>query len=125
MEKVFYGIDKIGDKIDYIINRLNLEKYSFELKLIMIESIANAFIHGNKSDKSKAIVVNVEVCKGYVDITVKDCGKKNKKKIFDEINEDYDNQLMLESGRGIYIIKSYTDEVRFGEGSIIMRKLIN
>ena len=38
-----------------------------------------------------------------------------------EINED---RILEESGRGLYIISSYTDEMEFKDNSIIMKKHI-
>ena len=52
-EVILYGIDNISEKLDGIIHSLNLEKQCFEIKLIMSEAIANAFIHGNNQDKDK------------------------------------------------------------------------
>ena len=46
-ELIFYGIDNLRENLDDIIKMLNLKKQYFEIKLIIIEAITNAFIHGN------------------------------------------------------------------------------
>ena len=105
-EVILYGIDNISEKLDGIIHSLNLEKQCFEIKLIMSEAIANAFIHGNNKDKDKPI--NVE-CK-LENLTL----KTDK-----EIDED---DILSEGGRGLFIISAYTDEAEFKDGCLIMKK---
>ncbi|MDP4178213.1 MAG: ATP-binding protein, partial [Bacillota bacterium] len=56
-------------------------------------------------------------------IEVTDCGNGFKNIIIPEqINE---NDILKESGRGIYLINCYADEVKFKENSIIMKKYID
>lgn len=117
---VFYGIENISEKLDDIISKLNVEEKYFEIKLIMSEAITNAFVHGNKRDKSKPIIVMCKKEKDFLKIKVQDCGKDKKKLALKrEINEDF---LLEESGRGLYIISIYTDEVKFEDNSIVMKK---
>lgn len=60
---LLYGIDRISEKLDIIIQSLNLEKQCFEIKLIVTEAVNNAFIHGNKKDKSKPICIEGNLMK--------------------------------------------------------------
>lgn len=117
---VFYGIDNISEKLDCIISNLDVGKKYFEIKLIMFEAITNAFIHGNKKDKSKPIIVMWKKEREYLNIKVEDCGKDKKKLVLKkEIDED---SILKESGRGLNIISIYTDEVKFEDNSIVMKK---
>ena len=117
---VFWGIDNINRKLDEILDSLNLEKNFFEIKLIMSEAITNAFIHGNGKDKSKLINMKQDKNKEYINITVEDSRVKNKKV---DVNQFIDNEdILSESGRGLYIISAYTDSVRFTNNKIIMKK---
>ena len=118
-EMVLYGIDNINEKLDKIVESLNLQKQNFELKLIMSEAITNAFIHGNNSNKSKPIFVKWELNDEFVNITVKDSGKKLGDLV---INKDVEEDILSESGRGLNIISLYADEVKFGENGIVMKK---
>lgn len=118
-EMVLYGIDNINEKLDKIVESLNLQKQNFELKLIMSEAITNAFIHGNNSNKSKPIFVKWELDDEFVNITVKDSGKKLGDLV---INKDIEEDILSESGRGLNIISLYADEVKFGESGIVMKK---
>lgn len=121
-EVVFYGVDDISKKLDNIIKTLNVDKQYFEIKLIMSEAVNNAFVHGNNSDKNKPISVQWEVKENFLRINVTDCGVGFKDLgCYQEINED---NIFDESGRGLYIIDSYTDEVQFKGSSIIMKKYL-
>ena len=121
-EAIFYGIDNISEKLDRIIKPLNFEKQYFQIKLIIIEAVSNAFIHGNNGDKNKPICVQWELKENSLGIVVTDCGSGVKDlKIHKEIKED---NLLDEWGRGLYIISCYTDEVKIKGSSIIMKKYL-
>ena len=119
---VFYGIDNINESLEKIIKSLGLENELFELKLIMIEAVTNAFIHGNEKDSSKPIIMKWNLEDKFINISVEYNGEYgeslNLKKYIDE------NNLLLENGRGLFIISSYSDEVKFEDGCIVMKKLL-
>jgi len=120
---VLYGIDDISEKLDGIIKTLNLEKQYFEIKLIMSEAINNAFVHGNNSDKNKSISVEWNLEDDLLTLDVTDCGCGFKDfKLCKEINEE---NILGESGRGLYIIECYTDEINLNGSSISMKKYIS
>ena len=124
-EVLFYGLEGIDKKLDNIISTLNLDKQNFEIKLIMMEAITNAFFHGNnsKEDKLKLVCLHYELKDNLLLIEVTHCGESFKNiSIPKEIN---DEDLLKESGRGLYLIGCYTDEVKFKGNSIIMKKYVN
>lgn len=117
---VFYGIDNMSQKLDSIIKSLDVENGHFEIKLIMTEAITNAFIHGNNNDKSKPIIMMCKKDKNYLNISVRDCGTNKKKlKLDKHVDED---SILEESGRGLFIISAYTDEVKVEDNCIVMKK---
>ena len=119
---LFYGIGDMCEKLDTIIKTLNLEALCFEIKLIMSEAINNAFVHGNKSDINKQISVGWNLEDNLLRLEVTDCGSGFKVfKFCEEINE---GNILCESGRGLYIIGCYTDEVNLVGSTIIMKKYI-
>ena len=121
-ELVLYGLDNINNKLDNIIEGLKLKEQYFEIKLVISEAVNNAFIHGNNSDKNKPIYVNWKLEEKNLILTVTDCGSGIRNlKICGEINE---NNILEESGRGLYIINSYADEVKIIDNSIIIKKCI-
>lgn len=118
---LFYGIDNINEKLDNIIKYLKLEKQSFEIKLILIEAVNNAFIHGNKKDKKKPIYFEWKLVHNILEVAITDCGEG----LEGLSNYNCESQdILAESGRGLFIIKSYSDLVEFKGNSIIIKKHI-
>ncbi|WP_160686514.1 ATP-binding protein [Clostridium sp. C2-6-12] len=117
---LFYGIDNINEKLDNIIQSLNIKRQSFEIKLILIEAVNNAYIHGNKKDIEKPICIEWKLAEDLLEISITDCGEG----IEYLSNYNYDNDILSESGRGLLIINSYSDSVEFKGNSIIIKKYI-
>ncbi len=84
----------------------------FKIEISLREVINNAIIHGNKSDPNKRVHVILKWTKAKLWLMVKD---ENEEKVdFREINKRLENHdLLAFHGRGIMIIKSYMDKVRF------------
>ncbi|AGX43061.1 ATP-binding protein [Clostridium saccharobutylicum] len=121
-ELVLYGIDSINSKMDNIIETLNLKDQHFEIKLVISEAVNNAFVHGNKSDKNKPIHVKWEMEENNFILKVTDCGTGiNDLNITREIDE---KNILDESGRGLFLINCYADEVKCVDNSIIVKKYI-
>lgn len=121
-ELVLYGLDSINSKMDNIIETLNLKDQHFEIKLVISEAVNNAFVHGNKSDKNKPIHVKWEMKENNFILKVTDCGIGiNELKITREIDE---KNILDESGRGLFLINCYADEVKYVDNSIIVKKYI-
>lgn len=118
---LFYGIDNINEKLDNIIQSINLERQSFEIKLILIEAVSNAYIHGNKKDKEKPICVEWKLTHNLLEVSITDCGEGVEN--LSNYNHE-ENDILDESGRGILIINSYSDLVEFKGNSLIIKKYI-
>ena len=75
------------------------------------ETVTNAIQHGNKLDLSKKVDICFEVMPDQLSITVKDQGSGFKA---DEIpNPLAPENLLKPSGRGIFYIRTFMDEVEF------------
>ena len=120
-EVLFYGIDNICERLDGIIQSLNLKKQCFEIKLIIIEAINNAFIHGNKKDENKSICIKWQFEEDILEVIVTDCGDGVEN--LANYNSENDD-ILAESGRGLQIINYYSDSVEFKGNSIIMKKYL-
>lgn len=83
------------------------------IMLSINEAVTNAIIHGNEQDPSKKVYVKARLEDKTLTVTVKDEGKG-----FDPANLpnplDKEN-LLKEGGRGVYLIKQYSDEVKFSK----------
>ena len=75
------------------------------------ESVTNAIQHGNKLDASKSVDICFEVAPDRLSIYVRDQGGGFRS---DEIPNPLDaDNLLKPSGRGIFYIRSFMDEVEF------------
>ncbi|MBN1570425.1 MAG: ATP-binding protein [Acidobacteria bacterium] len=75
------------------------------------ESVTNAIQHGNKLDLSKRVDIRFEVMPDRLSISVKDQGNGFNA---DEIPNPLDTENLLKpSGRGIFYIRTFMDEVEF------------
>jgi serine/threonine-protein kinase RsbW len=81
------------------------------LAIAVTELVNNAIKHGNKLQKDKTVTVMITYKSGKIEITVKDEGEGfNPDKIADPLAEE---NLMKEIGRGIFIVNSLIDDVKF------------
>ncbi|MGQ9799323.1 MAG: ATP-binding protein [Ignavibacterium sp.] len=89
---------------------LNEEKLN-ALLLSVTEATTNAIKHGNKNDINKMVNIDVDVVENYLLISVKDQGAGfNPAEIPDPTHPE---NLLKDSGRGVYLMRVYMDEVDF------------
>ncbi len=75
------------------------------------ESVTNAIQHGNKLDPSKRVDIGYEIAPDHLAITVRDQGSGFQ---IDRLPNPLDPENLLKpSGRGIFYIRSFMDEVEF------------
>ena len=97
----------------YIKNLLHIKDDDFfKVEISLREVINNAIVHGNKSDKAKRVYVSFRWSKSRLRLRVKD---ENSTKVdFKAIDKGLEsNDLLSFSGRGIMIMRSYMDKVKF------------
>lgn len=102
----------VEEFVNYFGRDLNLseEKIS-NLLLTVTEATTNAIIHGNKGDIEKIVVIDVWIEDNKLMISVKDNGKGfDPSKLPDPTETD---NLLKDSGRGIYLMKVYMDDIKF------------
>ncbi|MBN2030606.1 ATP-binding protein [bacterium] len=81
------------------------------LSIAVTEAVGNAIVHGNKKHADRKVCILFKLKKNQVDVFVKDEGKGfNPDELDDPLNPQ---NLMKESGRGIFILKALTDGVSF------------
>jgi serine/threonine-protein kinase RsbW len=81
------------------------------LLLSVTEATTNAIIHANKCDEAKLVKIDVKIENSKVIISVKDEGVGfDPTKIPDPTEPE---NLLKDSGRGVYLMKFYMDDVKF------------
>jgi len=82
-----------------------------ELSTALSEALANAIIHGNKTDIEKCVKIKINIKKDRMIVSVKDMGA----------GFDYQNlpdplapeNIKKTSGRGVYLMSMLVDQVKF------------
>ena len=86
-----------------------------DIAIALTEAVSNAMMHGNKHDETKKVIIEICEKKGQMVITILDEGGG-----FDPNNVDdplLPENLLKESGRGIFILNSLMDKVSFSSGT--------
>jgi serine/threonine-protein kinase RsbW len=97
------------------------EKISRELRLTrdqknnlgiaVTEAVGNAIVHGNKKDPGKKVNIEFQIRKDEIEVLVQDEGRGFDPNSLD--NPLLPENLMKESGRGVFILKTLMDDVHY------------
>ncbi|AFS78789.1 ATP-binding domain-containing protein [Gottschalkia acidurici 9a] len=119
---VLYGLSKYESIIDKIIEDIRCHDNYFDVKLILTEALTNAFNHGNKKDDEKPIYLRYEYeCQDrYVKFEIEDSGDIARNIVMSR--ELSDDNILNNSGRGLFLINCIADEVYFQENTIVIQK---
>jgi len=103
-------------KVEQFLRRINrhrpLDEIQFhKLMVSLTEAVNNAIVHGNKADPTKTVEVRCELLDSVVQITVKDQGDGFRPETVD--NPLKEENLLRESGRGIFLMRTLMDRVEF------------
>ncbi|RMF69145.1 MAG: ATP-binding protein [Calditrichaeota bacterium] len=97
--------EKAADKMGFS------EEEKDSIAIAVTEAVNNAILHGNKQDKQKQVRIKFLFEKERLTVKVKDQGEGfDPNKISDPLAPE---NLLKESGRGIFILSSLMDEVKF------------
>lgn len=119
-EVMLHGLERHQSIIDGIIQELDLEAYAFDIRLILIEAVTNAYYHGNLSDCSKPIMIRYLLRDKLLQLQVEDSGAGADKLVFPvEISSD---GLLEEGGRGLYLIRCFSDSAEMIQNTMYISK---
>ncbi|MGB2957789.1 MAG: ATP-binding protein [Bacteroidota bacterium] len=82
-----------------------------KLMVALTEAVNNAILHGNKSNPDKSVALTCEVKEGGLSIRVRDQGGGFKPEAVE--NPLKEENLLRESGRGIFLMRTLMDKVEF------------
>lgn len=94
------------------------------MRLCVDEVLVNAIVHGNELSPTKQVTITIYLDANRVAIRIEDEGPGFTPK--DVPDPDDPESLLLEGGRGVLIITSFMDEVRYyhnGSRVLMVRKL--
>lgn len=104
-----HKVEKITEKIAKYMQFSEEEQDS--LAISVTEIVGNAVVHGNKRDKSKKVTVVFKYKNDTITVSIQDEGKGfNESDIANPLEPE---NLLKESGRGIFIVRALMDQVDF------------
>ncbi len=105
-------IETFLKKINHVVH---LDEILFhKLMISLTEAVNNAIIHGNRTNPEKKVHVVCEILPGWLMVIVEDQGKGFKP---DAIGNPLKKEnLLKESGRGIFLMRTLMDKVEFESG---------
>jgi serine/threonine-protein kinase RsbW len=87
------------------------EIQTHKVMVSLTEAVNNAILHGNKSDPLKKVFVRCEVLPGWLLFQIEDQGRGFKPEhVKNPLKEE---NLLRESGRGIFLMRTLMDKVEF------------
>jgi serine/threonine-protein kinase RsbW len=112
ISSILDNLDLIQSLTDSITDFMKFDEDSAHwIGMSVRESVTNAIQHGNKLDSSKKVDICFEVAPDRLAISVKDQGDGFQA---DKIPNPLDGANLLKpSGRGIFYIRTFMDEVEF------------
>ncbi len=125
--KEFPSEDSSLKKFERFFNSLRRRYRIFDddyhrIYLTSSEAFINAMVHGNKRDPNKKVRVKFKVFKKFFTIEIQDEGEG----FIPEAIPDptIDENLLKDSGRGVFIMKAFADEVKFRKTKSGMKVII-
>ena len=115
-------------KIEHFLNNVFKElkfsrKIYCKLYLSTIEAVNNAIIHGNSCDINKKVNVKLSDLLNRIVVEIKDEGDGFKYESVSDPTQP--NNIKKESGRGIFIMKQYADQIKYNESGNKVKLIFN
>lgn len=115
----FEEVEKVEGLLNDLQNEIgfNDEVYA-KLMLTVSEAATNGIVHGNQQDPSKKVIITAESDGKILTVTTKDEGEGfEPEEVDDPLAEE---NLLKPSGRGVFLMKEYADEVEYKNGGTIL-----
>jgi serine/threonine-protein kinase RsbW len=129
MESTLESVNKAEEMADQIAGQAGLDEDTRGgFSMAVREAMINAILHGNAYDPAKRVNLTFEQNGQELIVTVTDEGKGF---VPDEVpNPLAPENLLKQSGRGIFLMRAFMDEVRFrklnpGTEIILIKRLQN
>lgn len=122
MKSIKISIPSLIENIQVIESFIDNAKEEFEINddmygnimISVTECISNAIVHGNQSDSSKLVRLELQMEPGLLRCSIEDEGNGFD---FNQLPDPTDPENIEKvGGRGIFLMKHLSDEVKFEEG---------
>lgn len=122
MKSIKISIPSLIENIKIIESFIDNARENFEINddiygnimISVTECISNAIIHGNQSDKNKLVNLELKLEDDLLKFTIEDEGRGFELEALPDPTAP--ENIEKPGGRGIFLIKHLSDEVKFEEG---------
>lgn len=115
-------------KVEHFLNNVFKElkfsrKIYCKLYLATIEAVNNAIIHGNSCNIDKSVYIKLSDLSNTIIVEIKDEGKGFSYHTVSDPTQP--NNIKKESGRGIFIMKQYADQIKYNKSGNQVKLIFN
>ncbi len=116
LQSTYEEIEKVEGLLNALQKEINFGDELFaRLMLAVSEAATNAVLHGNKLDASKKVKIEVfKTNENQLIFEIKDEGSGFDPKSIPDPLED--ENLLKDSGRGVFLMKEYANDIQYLEG---------
>jgi serine/threonine-protein kinase RsbW len=106
------NIARVEGFLHKVARAVSLDEIQFhKLMVSLTEAVNNAIVHGNKSEPGKKVTIRCELLPGWILLRIHDEGRGfHPNKVGNPLARE---NLLRESGRGIFLMKTLMDRVEF------------
>lgn len=125
IESKLSNLSAVENTIDEITreNGINKENYG-KILVSVLEAVNNAIVHGNKSDETKFVNIDIILKNNILEISVEDEGKGFRPE--DVPDPTSPENVERTNGRGVFLMKNLADEIQFNrKGNKVILKYLN
>lgn len=118
------SISKVEKTVDSQLQMLSIDDDVYGRYMVsVVECVNNAIVHGNKQDPNKKVHVHFHITNDCIEVTVKDEGEGfDPDSLPDPTAEE---NITKECGRGIFLMRNLTDELKFDDGGRTVTMIFN
>ncbi len=118
------SISKVEKMVDSQLQMLNIDDDVYGRYMVsVVECVNNAIVHGNKLDPEKKVHIHFHITNERIEVCVKDEGEGfDPDSLPDPTAEE---NLTKECGRGIFLMRNLTDELKFDDGGRTVTMIFN
>lgn len=125
IESKLSNLSAVENTIDEITreNGINKENYG-KILVSVLEAVNNAIVHGNKSDETKFVNIDIILKNNILEISIEDEGKGFSPE--DVPDPTSPENVERTNGRGVFLMKNLADEIQFNrKGNKVILKYLN
>lgn len=102
-------VEKFLEKVHHHVSLDEIQMH--KVMVALTEAVNNAIVHGNRANRVKKVFVICEILPGWLLFVVNDQGRGFRpEKVANPLKEE---NLLRESGRGIFLMRTLMDRVEF------------